>query len=60
MYGTATSPTDDAPIMNYQLAPSPGHSERLLDGGPGRSHRIPQSDSQQIPSGNGSTEREAS
>ncbi|CAN6347528.1 unnamed protein product [Urochloa humidicola] len=60
MYGTATSPTGDAPPMHYQLASSPGHSERLLDGGSGRSHRISQSDSQQIPSGNGSTEREAS
>ncbi|XP_062203533.1 zinc finger CCCH domain-containing protein 66-like isoform X2 [Phragmites australis] len=60
MYGTATSPTRDAPTMHYQLAPSPGHSERLLNGGSGRSHRISQSDSQQIPSGNGSTEREAS
>ncbi|CAL4907035.1 unnamed protein product [Urochloa decumbens] len=60
MYGTATSPTGDAPTMHYQLASSPGHSERLLDGGSGRSHRISQSDSQQIPSGNGSTEREAS
>ncbi|KAK8458159.1 hypothetical protein SEVIR_3G306600v4 [Setaria viridis] len=60
MYGTSTSPTGDAPTMHYQLASSPGHSERLLDGGSGRSHRISQSDSQQIPSGNGSTEREAS
>ncbi|GJN12894.1 hypothetical protein PR202_ga31217 [Eleusine coracana subsp. coracana] len=62
MYGTATSPTGDAPTMCYQLAPSPGHSERLLEGGsgPGMSHRISQSSSQQIPSGNGSTEREAS
>jgi hypothetical protein len=60
MYAAATSPTGDAPTMHYQLASSPGHSERLLDGGSGRSHRISQTDSQQIPSGNGSTEREAS
>ncbi|GJN13319.1 hypothetical protein PR202_gb00011 [Eleusine coracana subsp. coracana] len=62
MYGTATSPTSDAPTMCYQLAPSPGHSERLLEGGsgPGTSHRISQSSSQQIPSGNGSTKGEAS
>lgn len=60
MYGSATSPTGDVPALRYQLAPTPGHSERLLDGGSGRSHRLPQSDSQHIPSGDGSDEREAS
>uniref|UniRef100_A0A0E0MLM2 C3H1-type domain-containing protein n=1 Tax=Oryza punctata TaxID=4537 RepID=A0A0E0MLM2_ORYPU len=60
MYGTATSPTGDVSSMHYQLSPSPGHSGILLDGGSGRSHRVPQSDSQQIPSGDGNTEREAS
>ncbi|CAM0950238.1 unnamed protein product [Alopecurus aequalis] len=60
MYGAATSRIGDAPPLHYQLAPSPGHSERLLDGGSGRPHRVSQSDSQQILSGDGSAEREAS
>lgn len=60
LYGSPTSPTGDVPPLHYQLAPTPGLSERLLDGGSGRSHQLPQSDSQHIPSGDGSDEREAS
>uniref|UniRef100_A0A0E0J9G3 C3H1-type domain-containing protein n=1 Tax=Oryza nivara TaxID=4536 RepID=A0A0E0J9G3_ORYNI len=60
MYGSATSPRGDVSSMHYQLSPSPGHPGILLDGGSGRSHRVPQSDSQQIPSGDGNAEREAS
>ncbi|KAM0879559.1 hypothetical protein ACQ4PT_034162 [Festuca glaucescens] len=60
MYGAATSRIGDLPGLHYQLAPSPEHSERLLDGGSGRPHRVSQSDSQQIPSGDGSTDRQAS
>ncbi|KAL6659707.1 hypothetical protein ACP70R_002536 [Stipagrostis hirtigluma subsp. patula] len=60
MYGHSTSPTGEIPSARRMLAQIPAHSEVSPDNGSGRSRRITQSDSQQIPSGERSTEREAS
>uniref|UniRef100_A0A0D9Z6U4 C3H1-type domain-containing protein n=1 Tax=Oryza glumipatula TaxID=40148 RepID=A0A0D9Z6U4_9ORYZ len=59
MYGLATSPTGDVSARRM-LAPVPAHSEVSPDNVSGRSRRITHSDSQQIPSGERGTEREAS
>ncbi|XP_062198100.1 zinc finger CCCH domain-containing protein 63 isoform X2 [Phragmites australis] len=60
MYGLVPSPTSEVPIARRMLAHVPSHSEVSPDNGSGRSRRITHSDSQQIPSGERSTEREAS
>uniref|UniRef100_A0A0E0F5M4 C3H1-type domain-containing protein n=1 Tax=Oryza meridionalis TaxID=40149 RepID=A0A0E0F5M4_9ORYZ len=59
MYGLPTSPTGDVSARRM-LAPVPAHSEVSPDNVSGRSRRITHSDSQQIPSGERGTEREAS
>ncbi|XP_039776856.1 zinc finger CCCH domain-containing protein 63-like isoform X2 [Panicum virgatum] len=60
MYGHVSSPTSEVPTSRRMLAYVPSHPEVLPDNGSGRSRRITHSDSQQIPSGERSTEREAS
>ncbi|XP_008676803.1 zinc finger CCCH domain-containing protein 33 isoform X1 [Zea mays] len=61
MYGQAPSPASEAPAPRRMLAHvPPSHPEASPDGGSGRSRRIAHSDSQQIPSGERSAEREAS
>ncbi|XP_062182438.1 zinc finger CCCH domain-containing protein 63-like isoform X5 [Phragmites australis] len=60
VYGLASSPTSDVSTARRMLAQVPSHSEVSLDNGSGRSRRITHSDPQQIPSGERSTEREAS
>ncbi|CAL4993437.1 unnamed protein product [Urochloa decumbens] len=60
MYGHASSPTSEVPTSRRMLAHVPSHPEVSPDNGSGRSRRITHSDSQQIPSGERSTEREAS
>jgi hypothetical protein len=60
MYGHASSPTSEAPTSLRMLAHVPSHPEVSPDSGSGRSRRIAHSDSQQIPSVERSTEREAS
>ncbi|WVZ52168.1 hypothetical protein U9M48_003252 [Paspalum notatum var. saurae] len=60
MYGHASSPTSEVPTSRHMLAHVPSHSEVSPDNGLGRSRRIGHSDPQQIPSGERSTEREAS
>ncbi|CAO2148814.1 unnamed protein product [Urochloa humidicola] len=60
MYGHASSPTSEVPSSRRMLAHVPSHPEVSPDNGSGRSRRITHSDSQQIPSGERSTEREAS
>ncbi|OEL14888.1 Zinc finger CCCH domain-containing protein 63 [Dichanthelium oligosanthes] len=60
MYGHASSPTSEVPTSRRMLAHVASHPEVSPDNGSGRSRRITHSDSQQIPSGERSTEREAS
>ncbi|CAO2151989.1 unnamed protein product [Urochloa humidicola] len=60
MYGHASSPTSEVLTSRRMLAHVPSHPEVSPDNGSGRSRRITHSDSQQIPSGERSTEREAS
>uniref|UniRef100_A0A0A8Y5A6 C3H1-type domain-containing protein n=1 Tax=Arundo donax TaxID=35708 RepID=A0A0A8Y5A6_ARUDO len=60
MYGLASSPPSEVPTARHMLAHVPSHSEVSPDNGSGRSRRITIQDSQQIPSGERNTEREAS
>jgi hypothetical protein len=60
MYGHASSPTSEAQTSRRMLAHVPSHPEVSPDSGSGRSRRIVHSDSQQIPSVERITEREAS
>ncbi|TKW00619.1 hypothetical protein SEVIR_8G122800v4 [Setaria viridis] len=60
MFGHASSPTGEVPTSRRMLAHVPSHPEVSPDSGSGRSRRISHSDSQQIPPGERSTEREAS
>ncbi|CAO2147343.1 unnamed protein product [Urochloa humidicola] len=60
MYGHASSPTSEVPTSRRMLPHVPSHPEVSPDNGSGRSRRITYSDSQQIPTGERSTEREAS
>ena len=60
MYGHASSPSSEVPTSRIMLAHVPSHPEVSPDTGSGMSRRITRSDSQQISSGERSTEREAS
>ncbi|KAG2557641.1 zinc finger CCCH domain-containing protein 63-like isoform X2 [Panicum virgatum] len=60
MYGHASSPSSEVSTSRLMLAHVPSHPEVSPDNGSGMSRRITRSDSQQISSGERSTEREAS